>query len=120
MSHADLLRASSLAHNDPVDLAALTDPTRDPLVPAGVEILTFVDANATGDAVSRLRTRRALLEAVGPAGLVDAAATFAVFEMMNRVADGTGIPVGRGRLARSKELLALAGLEVPPHLAAPA
>lgn len=46
--------------------------------------------------------RAALIEAVGEAGLVDAAAVCANFNMMVRIADGTGTPLDAGSVPISE------------------
>jgi len=51
----------------------------------------------------------------GPEALVDAAAVIANFEMMNRVADAIGMPVGRGMRAGSADLRAEADLDRYDH-----
>ena len=43
-------------------------------------------------------------------GFVDAAAVFANFEMMNRVAEGTGIPVPRQAIEQEAEMMGVLGL----------
>lgn len=105
-----MLRESSLATNTPLDLASITDPRRDPLIPAGRELLDLADAALGVDGRSLTDARKALEDALGYRALVDAAAVFATFEMMNRVAEGTGIPIGRGRLASTSQIRAEAGL----------
>jgi hypothetical protein len=106
-----MLRESSLAQSTPLDLAAVTDRTLDPLTPAGVVILDLVDATLGvtqlphGEALSRA------LSKLGADAVVDTATVFATFEMMNRVADGTGIPMGRGRLASTADVRAAAGID---------
>jgi len=47
--------------------------------------------------------RAELLDAVGPDGLVEAAATIAIFSGLVRVADGTGIQLDDGVLADSAD-----------------
>jgi len=76
-----------------IDLRAVADPTRDPGLPGGRELLALAEAAVTGEHV--LEARERLLAALGPAATVDAAAVAGNFEMMNRIADGTGMPVGK-------------------------
>ena len=109
-----MLRESSLATSTPLDLAAITDRTVDPLVPGGPALLDLVDAILLGSD-GGAAARRAVSDQLGPAALVDAAAVFATFEMMNRVADGTGIPMGRGRLASTADVRAAAGVDYLRH-----
>jgi hypothetical protein len=110
-----MLSWSSEINQMPVDVRAITDPAVDPLIPGGVALLRLVDAvlarstddiEAAGDAVR---------SEVGEAGLVDAAAVIGNFQMMNRVADGTGMPTGRGSRVRHAELIELLGLDRFDH-----
>jgi hypothetical protein len=52
-----------------------------------------------------------VIEAVGEAGLIGAAGVIANFSMMNRIADATGMPTGRGTLARTADVCAALGLD---------
>lgn len=54
------------------------------------ELLAFTDAIAGFDAAALEAARAALADAAGEDFMVDAAAVAANFEMMTRVADGTG------------------------------
>lgn len=56
-------------------------------------------------------TRRQLIDSIGPAGLVDAAAICANFNMMVRIADGTGTPLDAGTVDASVELRSDLGLD---------
>lgn len=110
-----MLSWSSEITNTPVDLRAITDTTVDPLTPGGFALVRYTDA------VLSRSTNRIAVEAesvaseLGPAGLVDAAAVIGNFEMMNRVADGTGMPVGRGSRARNADLIDSLGLDRYDH-----
>ena len=79
-------------------------------------LLDFVDALLVGSEAELTRAREKLLEDMGPASLVDAAAVVGNFQMMNRVADATGMPVGKGTLKRTKEWRELLGLDRFNHL----
>ena len=110
-----MLRESSLASNTPHDLMAVTDRRVDPLIPAGAALLDLADAARNGTADELTAARVSVAAQLGHEALVDAAAVFATFEMMNRVADGTGIRVGRGRLAATADIRAAAGLDSLRH-----
>lgn len=60
---------------------------------ASAELVAFTDAILKGDDAARAEQRDRLVAAVGAEGAVDAAAVVANFEMMNRIADSTGIPL---------------------------
>lgn len=115
VSHAELLRESSLATSTPIDVAAVTDPSIDPLIPAGRELLAFTDAAIAGNRSDASRTRSALVARLGPDRMVEAAAVCACLNMMNRIALATGIPLSRGRMARTVEVRTAAGLDTFIH-----
>ncbi len=106
-----MLRASAEVTTTPLEPRAITDRSIDPLLPHGVVLLDFVDAALTGGEALRETARTAVLGALGPTGLVDAAGVVANFEMMNRIADATGMPVGKGTLKRTAEWRALIGID---------
>ncbi len=56
-------------------------------------------------------TRTSVIAEVGPAGLVDAAAVCANFNMMVRIADGTGTPLDAGSAPMSVDLRDELGLD---------
>lgn len=110
-----MLRASAAATSQPLDARAITDPAVDPLLPAGRLLLAFVGAVLGPAAPLGDATRRALLAELGASGLVDAAGVIANFQMMNRIADATGMPVGKGTLKRTREWRELLGLDRYQH-----
>ena len=111
-----MLRASAEVTTTPLDPRSITDRSVDPLLPSGAVLLDFVDAVLDGDELRRTAARSAVLTDLGPTGLVDAAGTIANFEMMNRIADATGMPVGKGTLKRTAEWRALLGIDQFNHL----
>jgi hypothetical protein len=111
-----MLRASAEVTTTPLDPRAITDRSVDPLLPEGPALLDFVDAVLAGTESEQASARSAVLTTLGPTGLVDAAGVIANFEMMNRIADATGMPVGRGTLKRTAEWRALLGLDRFNHL----
>ena len=116
LAHSQMLRASTQATSAPLDARAVVDPSVDPLLPAGNRLIFYVDAVLCDPAhLSEARTQ--LLAEVGPSGVVDAAAVIGNFEMMNRIADATGMPVGKGALKRSAEWRAHLGLDRFNHSA---
>jgi hypothetical protein len=82
---------------------------------AGIEhgglLTTFAEAAVRGDATSLTAARDALRDAVGSAGLVDAAGVVGNFERMVRIADGTGIPLDSFVEVMSKDFRKDLGLE---------
>ena len=71
----------------------------------------LVDEMAKGDTNARRQARDAILDELGSESLVDAAAVFGNFEMMNRVAEGTGVTVPPQVLEREAEMMKTLGLE---------
>ena len=79
-------------------------------VPHSAELLTFTNAVQIG--TSDLTAARADLQAaVGADGLLEAAATIAIFNGLVRVADGTGIQLDGGVFALSADDRALLGID---------
>jgi hypothetical protein len=92
-----------------MDLAAINDVTRDPLLPAGRELRDLTDAAVLRDPHERDIALPALVAAAGEPGAVRAAAVAGNFEMMNRLLDGIGVGPG-GMASIAVEL----GVTYPP------
>jgi len=90
-----MLRASIEFHGREGDLRALTSGSKlgDAGIPHGERLCAFAEAAVAGDAAQLATARDALRAAAGSAALVDAAAVVGNFQRMERIADGTGIPV---------------------------
>jgi hypothetical protein len=99
-----MLRASGLATDTDIDLSLIatgaTDADADGergAVPHADLLTRFVDAAATAsDDLPVVRDE--LVAATDEATMIDTAATVAAFEMMTRIADGTGTTHPSGRL----------------------
>ena len=105
-----MLRASAEVTSTPLDALSITDPSVDPLIPHGKLLLRFVDSVLHNEPeIGPLRDE--VTEALGSTGLVDAAGVIGNFEMMNRIADATGMPVGKATLKRTAEWRAHLGLD---------
>ena len=104
-----MLRESSKAFGYETDLRAVTDPSVDSGVPFGDILIRFVDA-ALIDRNSA-SARASIVDQAGESALVDAAGVIGNFSMMNRIADATGMPVGKGSLDRTADLRARLGLD---------
>lgn len=102
-----LLRASSSALGEELDVSrALADGSG---VPCGDLLLAFTAA-AHHDRDDLPAARERLRDAVGEAGLIEAALTVGVFNGLTRVADATGIVLDGGTLAATPDLRAELGL----------
>jgi hypothetical protein len=101
-----LLRASGETVGEAVDARAITEDAA--AAGSGIEhaeaLLAFADAAVAGEPEALSAARARLLEAVGPEGVVDAAAVVANFERMVRIADSTGIPLDTPVAAMSADL----------------
>ena len=96
-----------------VNLIAISQRSVDPLVPGGRLLLDYVDAILSGRGIGQTRT--AVVEMLGTAAAVDAAAATGNFEMMNRISDGVGMPVGRGTRKRMRQIIDDLELDRFPH-----
>ena len=74
------------------------------LLEAGNNLLRFVTALVRGGAAALDAARSSLLEVAGPASLMRAAAVAGNFQMMNRLVDATGVPVGASMSAVATDL----------------
>ena len=89
---------------------SITDPSVDPLLDGGRELVAFVDATHGTDEAALTAARAALRVALGDEATVDAAGVIGNFNQMNRLADATGMPVGPGSMRGSEELRAATGI----------
>lgn len=108
-----MLSWSAQETNRPANIVGIVDPSVDPGPPGGRALV------ALGRAVrSSASDRRALEDAAAIIGLdaaIDAAAVAANFQIMNRVVDATGLPIGRKRREDNAALIATLGLDDFPH-----
>ena len=107
-----MLRESSNAQGNQVNILAVTKPTLESHVPHGKELIAFVDAIVLLDFDELPIARRQLFDAMGPAAVTRAAAVCAGFEGTNRVVDAIGVPVNKKFYDIGEELQAV----VPDHL----
>ncbi len=99
---------------DDYDLTAVTDGG-DAAMPHGGELNAFVEAILGRDPEAIAMTRTAVVDAMGEAAMVDAAATIAAFNAYPRAADATGIPLEDAKrevTAGLRQELGLDALEV--------
>ncbi len=76
-----------------VELQAVNDAEIDSGVAHGAELLAFSDAVMKRDADAIVKTRDAVHRALGDAGVVEASAVIMMFNVVDRIADATGIPI---------------------------
>jgi hypothetical protein len=107
-----LLRASGRTYNQIYNLAAVTGtPEGEGGVPEGEQLVAFAEAVLGEDDAPLARARDALIAALGPPGLVDAAGVVGLFNAIDRVADATGIPLEPEKAAASADFRAALDLD---------
>jgi hypothetical protein len=79
-----------------VDLSAVNDIGVESGVSFGVELLAFTDAVMARDVGAMEKTRDAVEGKLGSAGVADTAAVITMFNVVDRIADATGIPIDDG------------------------
>jgi hypothetical protein len=99
-----MLSWSSHEDGTPADLSAITTGEGDGGLPHGAALVAFAEAAAGWDAAALAAARQRLVLETSEAFMVDAAAVLANFEMMTRVADGTGARFTAESTARRGEL----------------
>ena len=104
-----MLRASAIALGYPFEMAGIGDRSSDTGIPGSGVILDFVDAVFFDNSADAARD--ALAVELGPEALVDAAGVYANFAMMNRVAEGTGIPIPGAAIERETEMVSALRLD---------
>ena len=96
-----MLSWSSSETGQQVDLAAVAGGSGEVGLEYGGVLLRFASACGGRDEVELAEARAALVADTDVAFMVDAAAVAANFEMMTRLADGTGAALPDERLARA-------------------
>ncbi len=110
MTHARMLRESAIVFGYDLDLAAVAHTSIPVGIPGGSALLRFVDV-VLGRSDDRLDdTQQAIIDELGSESLVDAAAVLGNFEMMNRVAEGSGISILRQAIERETDMVNALGL----------
>lgn len=92
------------------DLTAVTEGG-DAAIPNGGVLNAFLEAIMAVDPVKIADAREAVIDAMGEAAMVDAAATIAAFNAYPRAADATGIPLEDAKRELTAELREELGLD---------
>ena len=77
-------------------------------IPHSAALIGLCDAFVAGDASALASARDLSVHEMGPEAMVDAAGIASKFQRMNRIADGTGMPlepIGRQKAGASREAL---------------
>lgn len=93
-----------------LDLRSIGDPSLACGVPGGNALLRLVDAAMAGPEDLE-RAQAAVRSELGDGGLAHAAGVFGNFQMMNRIAEGTGIPIPKQRIDASRAEIEAVGLQ---------
>ena len=114
MAHVRMLSWSASETGRDLDLGGLVDPSTDPLPGHGGTELVAVGRAVMEREPDATHAER-LAEVIGPLGAIQAAGVAANFEIMNRVVDAVGLPLGRGNRRMMAEEIALLGTDRFPH-----
>lgn len=105
-----MLSWSSTETGQSIDLSAVAAGRPGVGLEHGDALLRFAGACGGRDDEELAAARAALVDETDEAFMVDAAAVAANFEMMTRLADGTGAMMPAERLARSAEAIEVMGI----------
>ena len=109
-----MLSWSSHQDGTPADVDALASGDGVAGLPHGALLMAFAEAIAQWDEAALASARDALVGATSEAFMIDAAAVAANFEMMTRVADGTGAQHAPEAMADRTALAARLGMVERP------
>lgn len=110
-----MLSWSAIETDRRAELAGIIDDAVDPGPLAGRELVTLARRSCRPG--PDRRPLDAVASIIGLSAAIDAAAVAANFQIMNRVVDATGLPIGRRRREEAAELIATLGLDRFPHAA---
>jgi len=108
-----MLSWSSQEDGTPADVLALASGDGDAGLPHGAALMAFAEAIAGWDDTVLAGARARLVAEAGEAFMIDAAAVAANFEMMTRVADGTGAQHAPDVMTRVVGLAEALGMAAP-------
>ena len=101
-----MLRESVELTGGSIDFDGLTDPSCTEIngVPNSRELLQFTNACMGVEGITPDAARRALVDEMGSAAMIDTAGVIANFQRMVRIADTTGIPSDAPMVVMSESL----------------
>ena len=105
-----MLRWSAELYEYSLDVGGIADPAVPTGIPGARSLIGLVDAFLMGDGSNQEQARHDIVAELGPEGLVDAAAVCGNFEMMNRVAESTGITIPHQAVEREAAMMKALGL----------
>jgi len=96
---------SGQTQDSEVDLSAVNGAaTGDAGVAQGAELVAFVEAVMGRDEGALVQARAALRAVLSPEAFVDACAVIGAFNVVDRIADATGIPLDDGLVGISADI----------------
>lgn len=105
-----MLRASAISFGYDLNIAGLVDPDVSIGVQGGNALLRFVETVLGRSETSLGDVHESIVSDLGPEALVDAAAVLGNFEMMNRVAEGSGLPIPQQAIEYEADMVEQLGL----------
>ncbi len=106
-----LLRASGEMTGTQVDMSAVNGVVRsDGGIDDAAELIAFTEAVMGRDDDALAKARAALRSVLTPEAFVDTCAVIAAFNVVDRIADSTGIPLDQAIAATTTDLRAELGL----------
>lgn len=90
-----MLRASSQTSGEEVDVSVVMTGKDDGGVACGAELARLAQAVVTGDAQELAAARTGVVAGLGVQAMIDAVGVASNFQRMVRIADSTGITLGR-------------------------
>lgn len=114
MAHVRMLSWSASETSRYVEFRGLVDASVDPLPGHAGRALVAVGRAVVEREPNPVHAER-LAEEVGALGAVQAAGVAANFEIMNRVVDAVGLPLGRGNRRLMADEITLLGTDRFPH-----
>ncbi len=106
-----MLGSSAIAFGYDLNVAAIGDPSFPVGIPGGDDLLCLVDAVVTRSPDDLADAHERIVDTLGPESLADAASVFGNFEMMNRVAEGTGVSIPARAIERMKDTIDELGID---------
>ncbi len=106
-----MLSWSGQESGEPVDLEGLAAGAVDPDQRWARELYDFATACTAHDVGALAHARLSLVARAGEAVMVDAAAVVANFEMMTRLADGTGARIPQDRIGANDGIVRAFGMD---------
>ena len=109
-SHVRRLSWSGTKLGYDINIAGLVDRNVDLGVPGASALLELVDSFTSGQTEAQTKSRTVAIAQLGEQAFFDSATVFGNFEMMNRVAEGTGIPIPPQAVEREAGMIRALGL----------